>query len=90
MYYNEKITLLDNTSIFCEKNLKNDGKCIFHKREQKIIKYFAAKSFSVFGGAHGRPLKTLKLFIWQNVLLFFFHAYEKFIYQHFKIFFQKN
>ena len=33
--------------------------------------------FSVFGGAHGRRLNTLKLFFWQNVLLFFFFTLMK-------------
>ena len=49
----------------------NDGKCIFHKRDKKIIKHFAKKSFSVFGGAHGRPLNTLKLFSAKCFIIFF-------------------
>ena len=69
------------------KNL-NAGKCIFHKREQKIIQHFAEKSFSVFGGAHGRPLNTLKLFL-AKCFIIFFHAYEKYICHHFKIFSQQ-
>ena len=39
---------------------------------KKIIKHFAEKSLSVFGGAHGTPLNTLKLFM----AFFLFYAYK--------------
>ena len=48
----------------------NDGKCIFYKHE-KNNKTFAEKSFIVFGGAHGRPLNTLKLFLVKCFIIFF-------------------
>ena len=59
------------------KKTGNDGKYIFHNGEQKLIKRFAEKSFSVFGGAHGRPLKTQKLFFGKKVLFFFLFTLMK-------------
>ena len=63
-------------------------KNIFHKREINN-KNSAEKSFSVFGGAHGRPLNTIKLYL-AKCFSFLSHAYEKYICHHFKIFFSQN
>ena len=49
----------------------NDSKCIFHKREKKIIKHFAEKSFSVFRGLPWAPPNTLKLFSAKCFIIFF-------------------
>ena len=65
----------------------NDGKCIFHKHELKKIKHFAKMSFSVFGGAHKRPLNTL-FFFGKMFYYFFLHANKKLICHPFKIFFK--
>ena len=39
---------------------------------KKKKKHIAEKSFSVFGGAHGRPLNTLKLFFGKMFYYFFY------------------
>ena len=56
---------------------------------KKIIKHFGKKSFIVFGGAHERPLNTLKLGL-AKCFIIFFHAYEKYICHHITSFFYKK
>ena len=69
---------------FGDKNLEMMTNVFFISVKQKL-NILSKKSFSVFGGAHGRPLNKLKLFVWQNVYNFF-HVYEKYIGNNFKIF----
>ena len=51
-------------------------KIFFISPQKKIIEHFAAKSFSVFWGAHGRPLNTKKTFLSAKCFIIIFHAYE--------------
>ena len=69
MYPTLKTHTLTKSTNFCKKNLEMKTNIFFISVEKKHV---AKKSFSEFGGAHGRPLNTLKLFFWQNVNYFYF------------------
>ena len=62
----------------------NYQKYIFHKREEKNTKKNCQKKVLVYFEEPMGDLWTHKNYFWQNVLLFFFHAYEKYICHYFK------
>ena len=67
MHSTLKTHMLTKSIIFCEKNHEMIENIFFISVKKQIMKHLAELSFSVFGGANGRPLNTLKLF-WQKVL----------------------
>ena len=79
MYSTLKTHILTKSTNFGKKS-RNDQK-IF---SISVKKHFAEKSFSVFGGAHGRPLNTLKLFFGKMFYCFVLHAFEKYVCLHLK------
>ena len=69
IYYSEKTHCYIIPANFCEKLLKL-SLMYFHRGKKIKIKHFAEKSFSLFGGAHRRPLNTLNLF-WAKCFIIF-------------------
>ena len=89
LLYSNKKTLLNIISNLLQKKSWNDTKCIFHERDNKLLKHFEVKSFSVLSGVNGLPPNTLKLFFGE-IFYYFFSLIMKNLFLSFQDFLHNN